>query len=253
MTAYLDNNIFVDIEQYLISTDNLIKNIDTKLDKFYFSASHIQEANEITGETNEIIVKRLSKRFETISKVTDDNYLYIELGSNNLHKLKEKPWTVYETINQFSIGKQAMKSMVNTVDEEQKDSFRKELNIDLMRINNYSPSEVIEQINSKSDLMGGFTLVGLIEKAIELHPQGKEFGLHNRIGGIFELLDMIGYWKDKFNEKSNYARLWDSSHTYFASHCDYFISNDKRTRNKARVVFEIYGIKTKVVSSKGIE
>ncbi|NCP61457.1 MAG: hypothetical protein GW839_14315 [Flavobacteriales bacterium] len=101
--------------------------------------------------------------------------------------------------------------------------------------------------------MGGFSLVGMIEKAVELHPQGKEMGLHNRFAGIFEMLDMVGYWKDRFNEKSNYARLWDSSHSHFSSYCDYFICNDKRTRNKAKVVFEIYGIETKVLDSNGKE
>jgi hypothetical protein len=108
-------------------------------------------------------------------------------------------------------------------------------------------------INSKSNLFGGNSLIDIIENAVKLHPQGNKFGLHNRIAGIFELLDMIGYWKDKYNEKSNYARLWDADHTYFSTFCNYFISDDKRTRNKAKVVFEIYGITTKIVSSKGIE
>ncbi len=75
--------------------------------------------------------------------------------------------------------------------------------------------------------------------------------MHNKFGGVFELLDLIGYWKDKYNEKSNYARLWDSNHAYFSSFCDYFISDDKRTRNKANVAFHIFDIKTQAISSKG--
>ena len=143
--------------------------------------------------------------------------------------------------------------MINLVSEEQKEAFRNFLNIDMVKINNYSPEEVINHINSKSDLIGGFTFLGLIENAIKLHPQGKEFGLNNRIGGVFELLDMIGYWKDKYNEKSNYARLWDSSHAFYSSNCNYFISNDKRTRNKSKVAFEIFGIETKILSSNGMK
>ncbi|QSB25466.1 hypothetical protein [Flavobacterium sp. CLA17] len=253
MKAYLDNNIFIDIEDNSLTIEDLIKNVDSNLQVFYYSASHLQEANEIKGETQEIIIERLLNRFHTISKVTNDNYLYLDLHSNDLLKIKEKPSIVYETINQVPFAQNTMKSMANLANEEQKEAFRNLLDIDMLRINNYNPVEVIEHINSKSELMGGFTLVELIENAIGFHPQGKDFGLHNRIAGIFELLDMIGYWKDKFNEKSNYARLWDSSHTYFSSSCDYFISNDKRTRNKAKVVFEIYGIKTKVVSSKGLD
>lgn len=252
MTAYLDNNIFVDIENESLTLEILRRNLGVNLDKFYYSASHIQEANEIKGEPV-IRNERLQKRFNTISQITDNNYLYLELETNKLRKLKEYPHVVYETINDVSFGQTIMKNMVNTVSEDQKEDFRKMLNIDIRRINNYTPVEVIEQINSKSDLLGGYTFVGLIEKAVELHPQGKKFGLHNRIAGIFEMLDMIGYWKDKYTEKSNYARLWDSNHTFFSSFCDFFISNDKRTRNKARVAFEIYNIKTKIISSKGEE
>lgn len=88
---------------------------------------------------------------------------------------------------------------------------------------------------------------------ITLHPDGKSFGLHNRIVGIFELLDMFGYRTDQYTYKSNVARLWDSNHCYFASFCDDFISNDKRTRNKAKVVYNLWDIATKVMSSAGDE
>jgi hypothetical protein len=93
----------------------------------------------------------------------------------------------------------------------------------------------------------------MIEKGVELHPDGKSFGANNRFAAVFEILDMIGYWKDKYNAKSNYARLWDSNHAYFSSFCNYFISDDKRTRNKAKVAFHIYNIKTNVISSTGRE
>jgi hypothetical protein len=252
-TTYLDNNIFVDIEQNSLSTNALLQNIDQNISDFFYSASHLQEANEITAETNSKLKNRLEKRFKTISNVTSNNYLFQELKTNKVLKLKEVPSVVFNTINDVPFAQNMMKGMINTVSETQKAEFRKQLNIDPIQINNYSPKEVIEQINSKSDLMGGFSLIGIIEKAIELHPQGKEMGLHNRFAGIFEMLDMVGYWKDKYNEKSNYARLWDASHSHFSSYCDYFISNDKRTRNKAKVVFEIYGIETIVLDSKGNE
>ena len=246
-------NIFIDIEQNSLSTSDLLQNIDQDITDFFYSASHLHEANEITAETNLELKNRLEKRFKIISSVTNDNYLFQESKTNKAHKLKEIPSVVFNTINDVPFAQNMMKGMMNTVSEVQKAEFRKQLNIDPIRINNYSPKEVIEQINSKSDLMGGFSLVSMIEKAIEFHPQGKEMCLHNRFVGIFEMLDMFGYWKDKYNKKSNYARLWDASHSHFSSYCDYFICNDKRTRNKANVVFEIYEIETKVLDSKGNE
>ena len=81
-------------------------------------------------------------------------------------------------------------------------------------------------------------------------PDNQNLGLMNRIAGVFELLDMLGYWKDKEKENSNYARLWDAQHTFFASYCDYFVTDDKRTSYKAKVAYNIYKKRTKVISSK---
>lgn len=51
------------------------------------------------------------------------------------------------------------------------------------------------------------TFLNMIEQGISYHPDGATFGRSNRIAGIFELLDMLGYWKDTANHKSNYARI----------------------------------------------
>lgn len=250
-TAYLDTNIIVDIEDNHISKNDLCTNVDRDITEFFYSSAHLQEATEMTAETEKELKNQLEKRFATISSITDDNYLYTELPSHKVIVLKEKPSVVYDTINFSSFGVSAMKGFMSIISETQKKEFRNQINIDTKRINNYNPSEIIEHINSKSDLMGGYSFLGMLDKAIELHPQGGEMGIGNRFAAIFEFLDLVGYWKDRFNEKSNYARLWDSNHAYYSSSCDYFISDDKRTRNKAKVAFEFYGIKTKIVSSKG--
>jgi hypothetical protein len=251
MTAYLDNNIFIYLEKGLFSVADLLENVNPDITDFFYSASHLQEAKEMTGKDNLELSVRLKTRFKTISEVTRNNYLFQELATRKVHKLVEKPSVVFETINEVSFAQNAMKHMMNLFTEEQKKELRKQLNIDPSVMNNYSPKEVVEQINQKSDLLGGYSFIGLIERGIEIHPQGKQMGLHNRVAGVFELLDMMGYWKDKYTSKSNYARLWDASHTHFSSYCDFFISDDRNTRNKAKVVFDIYDVDTQIVSSKG--
>jgi len=72
--------------------------------------------------------------------------------------------------------------------------------------------------------------------------------LRERICTLFNRLDDVGFWKDKKTKKSNLARLYDSSHAYFASSCVYFVSNDKRTLNKANVAYSFYNLKTKAIS-----
>lgn len=251
MTAYLDNNILIYLENGSLTISDLRERISSDLSDFYFSSAHIQETEEIKGETDTIRNERIKKRLEIIESITECKYLYHELEDGKVYLLYEKPEIVLETIRDVPFANKMMKSMINLISEKEREKFRLQLGLDSKRLNNYNSIEVIEHLNKKLIEWGDLSLIEMIEKSVELHPQGKDFGLNNRFGAIFEMLDMLGYWTDKYNERSNYARLWDSNHAYFSSFCDYFISDDKRTRNKARVVFEIYNIKTKIVSSKG--
>ncbi|MFI0426599.1 MAG: hypothetical protein ACH34V_06550 [Flavobacterium sp.] len=250
MTAYLDNNILIELEQKKITKEELIRNINPNITKFFFSSAHLFEADEITGLPSEKR-ERLQRRFDIITELTENNYLYNELPTNVVLKRIQKPEIVYNTITSSSTTKPAMKSMVNPVSNEQKEIFRNGLKLNPIQINNYSPEEVIAQINEKRDAFGGFTLFGLIEEAKRIQSNGKPVELYDKIIVSIEMLDLIGYWKDKQTEKSNYARLWDGLHAYFSTFCDYFVSNDTRTRYKSKVVFETYGIKTKIVSMDG--
>jgi hypothetical protein len=72
--------------------------------------------------------------------------------------------------------------------------------------------------------------------------------VREQIASIYNFIDFMGFWTDKPNKKSNLARIYDASHTYFSSGCDFFISNDKRARNKAIVAFNMFKIRTKVLS-----
>ena len=179
-----------------------------------------------------------------------NNYLYLDLKNHKLTHIIEDPQEVYDTITMVPFGIQAMKGFMNLFSKEQKEGVRKHLGIEIQKLNNYSPTEVIEHLNTKLTNWGtSQSFLEMIEQGIQLHPDGKNFGLHNRIAGVFELLDMFGYWKDKETETSNYARLWDADHTFLASYCDYFISDDKRTRYKANVVYNIYNKNTKIIQA----
>lgn len=253
MRAYLDNNIFVNLENGAIDLKELIDKIDPRIDKVFYSSAHMQEADEIKGTTEEERNERINRRINTIEKITQSNYLYQDLENNVFYQI-QNPEVVLNTIREVSFAKSAMKALANLITEEQRVLARNSIGLDTAKLNNYIPTEVIDHLNRKLVNWGqGHSFLEMVELGISFHPQGQTFGLSNRIAGIFELLDMFGYWKDKVNEKSNYARLWDSSHTFFAAFCDYFISDDKRARNKARVVYGIYDIGTKVVSSKGGE
>lgn len=249
--AYLDYNIFTSIEDGEIVLETIIKNIDFKINHIPFSPGHIQEVDNITGKTSRQREEFIAKRLSTIKQITKCLYIHEDLA-NNVYFLTEEPKTVLETITEVPFAKSAMKMFTNLISNKEKEEFRNALGINQNQVNNYSSTEVVEHLNSKLTKWGSeYTLINIIESSISSHPHGKTYGLSNRIAAIVELIDMIGYWKDKETEKSNYARLWDSNHIFFASHCDYFVSDDKRARNKARVIYDIYNIDTKVVSSNG--
>lgn len=251
MTAYLDNNILIYIENGSLTVSDLKVSINPDLTDYFYSSAHIQETEEIKGETDLIRNERIEKRLMTIESITNSKYLYHNLDDGKVHLLNEKPSSVLDTIRDVSFANAMMKGLTNMIGNSEREKFRLQLGLDPKRLNNYGTDEIVEHLNLKLKDWGDMSIIDLVEKGVEMHPQGKEFGLNNRFGGIFELLDLLGYWTDKYNDKSNYARLWDSNHAYFASCCDYFVSDDKRTRNKAKVVYKIYGINTIVVSSKG--
>lgn len=249
MTIYPDNNIFIYLENGTLTFQDLENLIGTKISKIFYSASHIEETLEIKGSNENERLDRIAERLKTIEDVTQNNYLNENL-KNEVFEYIETPFEVIKTITEVPFAQNTMKSFMNLISEEQKIEFRKSLNIDVSKINNYQPNEVIEHLSNRLLEFGGNSFLEMIEVGISYHKDGHTFGLSNRITGIFELLDMLGYWKDKSTEKSNYARLWDSSHTFYSTHCDYFISSDKRTVNKAKVVFNIYDFKTKIIVPK---
>lgn len=136
------------------------------------------------------------------------------------------------------------------VSPESKKEIRNAVKVDSKRLNNYEPAEVIDHLNTRLDeSVINMSFFDLIETAIQYHPEGKKFGLPHCFAAIFELLDLLGYWKDGQTDTSNVARLWDSHHAYFASFCDFFVCNDRNTRKKAEVVYQLYNITTTIVSS----
>ncbi len=252
MTFYLDNNIIVSIENGDYTLEKIRNLIPDPKARFFYSSAHLFEAECFPGTPKLSKVDFLSKRINNIRKVFKKNYLYLELESNRLTHIMEDPQEVFDTITLVPFGLDMIRSFMNVTSNSQKDEYRNQLGVEIKEINNYQAEEVIEQLNKKLTANGsGQSFLEMIEYGIKLHQGGKTFGLHNRIAGVFELLDLIGYWKDKETETSNYARLWDADHCFFASYCDFFVSDDRRTRNKAAVVYNTYNQKTKIISSNG--
>lgn len=249
MKVYLDNNIFAYLESGKLNLEDIQKLVPEKINAIFYSSAHIHETIEINSPNEHQRQEWINNRLEIIKTVTKNNYLFENLNNEVFYQF-EDPFDVLETVSEVPFAKDMMKKMVNFITEEQKTQIRETLGLDSKELNNLSTKEIVKFLTKKIKEYGSeYSFLEFIEHSLSFHPESETMGLSNRIAAIFELLDIFGYWKDKFTEKSNYARTWDNSHTFYAAHCDIFISDDKRTRNKAKVVYEIYKVGTKVISS----
>lgn len=232
VTAYLDNNILVSIEAGEINPEEL-KNIYGKGISFVYSYVHIQEL--LKGEKN--IKELVEKRIQTICAITNKTYVYPDIRGISFKT--EYPENVISFIQMNFKLMEAIKTAAKNFRVD-RTALINHIGVDLKRINNYEPEEVVEYLNNaiQKNLQLGFTEI------IDLAGTS----LRDRINTLFNLLDFVGFWKDKKNEKSDLARLYDASHAYFASGCDFFITNDKRALKKTKVAFYLNHIDTKVMS-----
>ena len=60
---------------------------------------------------------------------------------------------------------------------------------------------------------------------------------------------MANYWGEKKTNHSDVARLYDSSHAYFAQLCDVLVTNDMKMGMKVKAVYSFLNVKTMVMSA----
>jgi len=233
MNAYLDNNILVSIEERGLDFNKIKKHLPRNI-QFVYSYVHVQELLESKTE----LVTLTERRINTIIKTTDYNYIFSNGKSTEI--TQNHPSNVINDIKKNHLIFDSFRYYASNFSVD-RDKFICGLGIDKKRINNYNSQEVIALINSllkKKEERFDF------EQIINLAGKSQ----HERINTIFNFMDVVGYWKDSQSDKSDLARMYDAGHTFFASGCDYFISEDKRARNKAKVAYELCNIKTKVLS-----
>ncbi|MDO9152134.1 MAG: hypothetical protein Q7U47_00205 [Paludibacter sp.] len=233
MTVYLDNNILVSIEDRGLDFNKIKKQFPLNV-QFVYSYVHVQELLE--SKIDFVTLKE--KRINTLIETTDYNYIFSNGATTEV--TQNHPGNVINDIKRHSSIFNSFRHYASNISID-RNKFMVELGIDKNRINNYNAQEVIGHINSLLKYSEeGFDF----EYIVDLAGRSR----HDKINTIFNFLDIVGYWRDSQTDKSDLARMYDAGHTFFASGCDYFISEDKRARNKAKVAYEFCNIKTKVLS-----
>lgn len=174
--GYIDNNILVDVESLASSVETIKDSTTHKNVELYYSSAHVQEAQNFIGNNQLTRREFLNKRFNSIRELTGNCYLYIDLQNNSIHYAKEDPQIVFDTITEFTWTGGFIKGVLNLNTKEQKASIRKDMGIDVNRLNNYQPNEVVDHLNKKLQNWGsGKSLMEFINYGISLIPNNEKY------------------------------------------------------------------------------
>lgn len=76
--------------------------------------------------------------------------------------------------------------------------------------------------------------------------------LENIIDNMFDILDRVGFRRDK-KERTAISGIYDTQHSIMATHCDVFITKDKKFKERFKAVAWYLGIPIKIMRWDGKE
>lgn len=81
------------------------------------------------------------------------------------------------------------------------------------------------------------------------HTDKSQITFYELYNHSYTLLDMFGIMKDKLKSKNGFGNILnDGLHSYYASYCDYLVTEDKGLREKSKALYSLYNIPTTIVS-----
>lgn len=104
-----------------------------------------------------------------------------------------------------------------------------------------NPIELFDQFLPTT--VWGSGLTELLQPNPKDHEQLKTF--HSKLVSYYMGLDLAGFKTEKITYKNTYSNLMnDANHCFYAAHCSFFITNDEKAYQKAKAVYEYFGIPT---------
>ena len=231
--AYLDNNIIVDIEDGKYSVEQFLSKNNYA---YYFSQAHIEELLEAKGNPKVSQIGRLN----LLSKLCGKNNILT--GVTDVPEFFDKePVEIYNLAGITYHIRQLIHQAVNQYDEIAP-RVRQELGFDTLQFNNETPENVLRLIDKRLKETSDIDLITYL-KDTEAYMGTALY--HT----LMQLIDMANYWGDKKTIHSDVARLYDSSHAYFAQICNVLVTNDKRMNMKIKAIYSFLNVRTRVVSA----
>lgn len=232
MKIYPDNNILVYLESGKYRMGQFLSVKDAQ---YYFSETHMDEL--MNGLDCHPELKDI--RLNTIKTLCGSNYITPDLGPYFKGSYEERtPQEVFDLSMRFKFMHDQLYAMSNAM-RINREGFLKELKFERTEVGNYKPSEILTVLDTQLKQNLGYGIDIYLDKSEALTGR-------TVFASLFNLLDFVCYWHDK----NSAARLYDSSHAYFAQYCDALVTNDKRMRIKSEAVYSYLGIGTKVLTAE---
>lgn len=261
LKVYLDNNIIANVEEAVYSVNDIYNMLGTDQVEFYYSDNHVRETHPLLYTDKLLGKKRMLNRLMLISKITNNKLLAFDTDGNVITV------NVFPLMRHYQINDFATEEMVNAGFQDNmpfafRELYKKVFDFLPKELNNISIDKIIDVLDRKyiarQSIAGdgyqkkwGTSLKDLEQEYFK--EMGGNPSMYDKIAAIFLLLDLCGYWKDKETDRSDFARMYDSCHATMATHCDYFITNDKKNRMKTQVAYHYLNtcydacIKTQVI------
>ncbi len=90
------------------------------------------------------------------------------------------------------------------------------------------------------------TFDDFVVDSLKLRGKDKSYSKFDWFITRYNTLDIVGYKSDNKSTTSNIVA--DAFHAFYAAHCDIFLSRDRRLKDKAKVIYEEFGIETLIFS-----
>jgi predicted nucleic acid-binding protein len=220
-----------------------IHNLKKQGVQFVYSPSHLEEIYKIEDKKDQ------NDFLNSIRNLTD-NLLFIR-STKGYILVKEDPNFSLERIKNYTGTTEAL--------EELKVVSSKDRELFLEKYNTEDHKKKVGQNNTLLARLSKEDFAELMHYSSSLFTKISEFKninskemLIHAVHSLSVAFDLISYKTDK-KERTIKSNIHDIEHLIYASHADYFVTRDKKLRNRAKQIFEVLGKNVIVLSKEELE
>jgi hypothetical protein len=244
MIIYPDTNIIVCIEKGELSLAQIKEHFGTYELILPYSDGHLYETDTMSAYGDFTKEQLLAVRFSVLDHISHG--LWLTTRAKQIMKMNKASEDAYKSICDYPDGERIKQGFEENMPEAARKIFRKVTGLEQNIINHMALGDIVDHLNKQLTQAGMGKFTDFIAQWEEQMNQPGEISRYDRIAMYFGLFDLMGFYKDKATDKSDFARMWDSNHADYAVETDGFLSRDKRARKKAELTYFLMGIQTPV-------